>query len=189
MDAKTFLVMIIVCGSLYFMFRFQNIQTRNNALTQENQTLKLIVPIIHNTQAPARASVAGLQEMRNNFDANEQTQAYHRLSEQQSDDTNAIQEVDPSAPLLGHDHDRPPMIRYNQDVDPKIPAIRHTTNEITVPQSATTRQGTGASPFSAQHMSLMESSDHNTVMQDPIAGLMRNEPTVVSGAATSRTYV
>ena len=210
MEIKTLLVILIVCASVYFMIQFQSVQTKNSTLEQENQTLKLVVPMLNreNTQ-PA----AAINQRHVHFQEEERKGPMPQMSAEQSlrqqfeasGSNYSMEDTDPAEPLAGHDNDRPPMIGYDRNIDPRTPNLRYTNAQLDAtpprqPPPPTHRAGR-ASPFSAQHRSLMEPSsgygiqasladrgNAGTIMQEPIAGLVRNEPDIIRGEATDRTY-
>lgn len=55
MDTRTILLIIILGGCMFFMVRFQHLQTINQILKTENQTLKTVVPMLNTPTTPPQS--------------------------------------------------------------------------------------------------------------------------------------
>jgi len=167
MDTKTLLVIIIICASLYFMFRFQNVQTLNTSLQQENQTLKLVVPLFNNTKP-----------------TDPQEEPTHSPSMHPSEH---------KQPML-HDSDRPPMIGVetfdNAPLGHTAPLVERKGGPSVIPDQAFDQKPLPSynQPYGIQASLIESQSDRSRVIPESIAS-NTNEPPIYTGETTNRAYV
>lgn len=92
---------------MFFMFRFQHIQTMNQTLQTENQTLKTVVPMFNRFKASQELTVDGHKSQPQQPRVHPQAatfapaSTFEQVAAQQIKD-NDIPALDPSAPLPGY---------------------------------------------------------------------------------------
>ena len=143
MDSKTLLVLIIVCASLFFMFRFQHLQTLNETLKTENQTLKTVVPMFKYPQQHQQQNDAADTEQ------NIMNDGSAGISAQQQQQQQSLEDMDISQPFETYgsnmSSDRPVMIGVDTSADTMDPITRETTlnsNTRVVPSAYATPAST-----------------------------------------------
>lgn len=218
MDAKTLLVIIIICASLYFMVKFQSVQTSNGNLKHENETLKLIVPMFSRDPSPNHTPKPPpprpIQEPRVTFEDEEEEKGFpppgvdRPLTRQFEASDYSTEDVDPHVPLFADDNDRPPMIGLDQNVDPRIPRLRDANTRFAasppIPASGPPHRrgvGGGHANIIPAKLSDARGTEHGIqaslgdrggslldVIQTPISGLGQTAPEMASGVVTDRTY-